>query len=266
MRLVHALSAILINAGCAGAAAHPPRTVAHDEPPSSRAGEALDAPGEAQPRAPRGSLGRAVIRAVIVTAHQRMRRCYETTVLAGPEPWAEGRVMTSFIIGPDGGIQAAGIAHERTQIPSPALQTCMLGVLRTLRFPEPDGGGVVGVNYPWTFSVSNVAPPLVTAMTLTPEAPEHLASLAPQLRVGADALAECVEPPAVSPEVAAQVLDVRVRFDLTGTGTVENLELVSLPAALGAAAECLQRKLAARRYDLGSPIPVQVEMTVRFGG
>jgi TonB family protein len=98
----------------------------------------------------RGSLSREVIRRVIQRHINEVRFCYEQQLNARPD--LEGRVMVSFIIAPSGAVQSAAVGN--TTINNSNVEACIVQAVRRWTFPAPDGGGVVGVNYPFVLSTS----------------------------------------------------------------------------------------------------------------
>ncbi|MFK7992148.1 MAG: AgmX/PglI C-terminal domain-containing protein [Sandaracinaceae bacterium] len=96
----------------------------------------------------RGSLSREVIRRVIRRHINEVRFCYEQELNQRPD--LEGRVMVSFIISPTGAVQSASVTNST--ISNSRVEGCISQSVRRWTFPAPDGGGVVGVNYPFVLS------------------------------------------------------------------------------------------------------------------
>lgn len=99
----------------------------------------------------RGSLSREVIRRVIQRHINEVRFCYEQELNARPD--LEGRVMVSFIIAPTGAVQTASVGNST--ISNARVEGCIVQAVQRWTFPAPDGGGVVGVNYPFVLSSSD---------------------------------------------------------------------------------------------------------------
>ncbi|MBW1880044.1 MAG: energy transducer TonB, partial [Deltaproteobacteria bacterium] len=95
-----------------------------------------------------GTLDRAVIERVIRSHVSGIRACYER-VLADI-PGLEGRVVIRFVIGADGNVTAAAV--EESTLNNSAVEACVVAQFRRMKFPEPEGGGVVVVNYPLVFT------------------------------------------------------------------------------------------------------------------
>ena len=96
----------------------------------------------------RGSLSREVIRRVIRRHINEVRFCYEQELNSRPD--LEGRVQVSFIISPTGAVQSASVGAST--ISNARVEGCIVQAVRRWTFPAPDGGGVVGVNYPFVLS------------------------------------------------------------------------------------------------------------------
>ncbi len=96
----------------------------------------------------RGSLSREVIRRVIRRHINEVRFCYEQELNQRPD--LEGRVLVSFIISPTGAVQSATVGNST--ISNARVEGCIVQAVRRWTFPAPDGGGVVGVNYPFVLS------------------------------------------------------------------------------------------------------------------
>ncbi len=98
----------------------------------------------------RGSLSREVIRRVIRRHINEVRFCYEQEL--GQRPDLAGRVTISFIISATGAVQTA--TTSSTTLNNARVEGCIVQAVRRWTFPAPDGGGVVGVNYPFVLDSS----------------------------------------------------------------------------------------------------------------
>lgn len=95
----------------------------------------------------RGSLAREVIQRVIRRNLNQARYCYERALASQPD--LAGRVSVRFIISPTGAVQTAQVQSDTMQDRS--VGRCLVNALRRWRFPEPQGGGIVIVTYPFVF-------------------------------------------------------------------------------------------------------------------
>ncbi|NPD28008.1 TonB family protein [Corallococcus sp. AB004] len=97
-----------------------------------------------------GGLDKDVIAKVIRRHQNEIKYCYESELNKNPS--LAGKVAVAFTIDPAGAVADASVS-ESTLGSSPAEQ-CMISRIRRWKFPEPKGGGVVNVTYPWLFSPS----------------------------------------------------------------------------------------------------------------
>jgi TonB family protein len=65
-------------------------------------------------------------------------------------PGATGRVVLKWTIAGDGRVSVAEI--KSSTLNNPTAEACMVEVTQQMIFPKPDGGGVVIVSYPFSFS------------------------------------------------------------------------------------------------------------------
>lgn len=88
------------------------------------------------------------VEAVIQTKRDSFRECYGKN--AGTSA-PGGRVLTTFWIQGDGHVSDARV--KETTLNSPKVEACILGVLKTIRFPVRENDtGVTEVNYPFMFN------------------------------------------------------------------------------------------------------------------
>jgi TonB family protein len=98
-----------------------------------------------------GGLDKDVIDKIIRQYFSQIRYCYEKEV-SGGSPGIRGRVMTRFVISASGRVSSAAVSSS--SLGNDAVQNCLTGVLKRIVFPEPLGGGIVEVSYPFVFSPS----------------------------------------------------------------------------------------------------------------
>ncbi|WP_434344838.1 TonB family protein [Myxococcus virescens] len=95
-----------------------------------------------------GGLDKDVIAKVIRRHQGEIKYCYESEL--NKDPSLAGKVAVAFVIDPTGAVSDASVAE--TTLNNAAAERCMLSRIRRWKFPEPKGGGVVSVTYPWLFS------------------------------------------------------------------------------------------------------------------
>jgi TonB family protein len=94
-----------------------------------------------------GSLDKELIRKVIQMNRGQIRYCYES--LLNRFPKLGGKVAVKFVITATGSVASSSVAQSTAG--NAELETCVAGRVRTWKFPEPKGGGVVVVTYPFIF-------------------------------------------------------------------------------------------------------------------
>ena len=95
----------------------------------------------------RGSLEKSVIRDVVRSHRAEVSACYEHEALENPS--LGGRLKIKFIISASGDVSEIEVVSSELQ--SPALERCVIELVRTWVFPRPKGDGEVPVTYPLSF-------------------------------------------------------------------------------------------------------------------
>ncbi len=94
-----------------------------------------------------GGLAREVIGRVIQEHQSEIKYCYETQLNRNPS--LAGKVTVLFTIDGSGTVSDGQVSE--TTLHNQDTERCMLAKIRRWKFPEPAGGGVVKVNFPWIF-------------------------------------------------------------------------------------------------------------------
>ncbi|MEZ4268956.1 MAG: AgmX/PglI C-terminal domain-containing protein [Myxococcota bacterium] len=93
-----------------------------------------------------GELSKSDVLAVI-GAHQRaFNRCYEKELMSSPG--LSGKITFQWTITPDG--KVSGASQQTSTMSNTEVSTCVLGIIRGMKFPKPTGGSVQVV-YPFIF-------------------------------------------------------------------------------------------------------------------
>ncbi len=100
-----------------------------------------------------GALDKDIIRRIIRRSLGRIRYCYERELVKNPN--LAGRVSVRFVIRPDGTVTS--VADGGSSLPSEEVKACVRQAIAALTFPQPKGGGVVVVTYPFIFAPEGVA-------------------------------------------------------------------------------------------------------------
>ncbi|MBN2498841.1 MAG: AgmX/PglI C-terminal domain-containing protein [Deltaproteobacteria bacterium] len=92
-----------------------------------------------------GSLSMEIIRRVIHSHRDQIKYCYSQELTRNPN--LSGKVSIKFTISPKGYVQSAKVSSS--SLNNATVERCITGKIRTWKFPEPKGGGIVIVNYPF---------------------------------------------------------------------------------------------------------------------
>ncbi len=95
-----------------------------------------------------GSLDRALIDEVIKRNMNQIRYCYQRELTKKPS--LAGKIVIRFTIAKDGSVSAA--STKTTSMKNSAVESCIVGRFMRMQFPQPKGGGIVIVSYPFIFS------------------------------------------------------------------------------------------------------------------
>ena len=94
-----------------------------------------------------GSLDKELIRRVIRKHRREIKYCYEKELIKNKN--LAGRIVISFTISSTGRVVAA--VKKSSTINNGAVESCVTSKVRRWIFPEPKGGGIVRVSYPFVF-------------------------------------------------------------------------------------------------------------------
>lgn len=93
----------------------------------------------------KGSLSKEVIRRIVHRHINEVKFCYERQLSKRPD--LSGRVAVKFIISGTGAVQMAAVASST--LGDPTVENCIASAVRRWTFPQPEGGGIVIVTYPF---------------------------------------------------------------------------------------------------------------------
>ncbi|MBX3270431.1 MAG: AgmX/PglI C-terminal domain-containing protein [Sandaracinaceae bacterium] len=115
----------------------------------------------------RGGLSREVIRRVIQRHINEVRFCYEQELASRPD--LAGRVTVNFVIGSTGAVLTSALVAST--LGNERVEACILQAVRRWTFPQPPGGGVVAINYPFVLETDGSRAPAGAAPRLAQPAP-----------------------------------------------------------------------------------------------
>jgi TonB family protein len=94
-----------------------------------------------------GGLSRDVIAKIIRSHQHEIKYCYEVELQKNAA--LAGKVAVLFTIDSTGAVSEAKVSES--SLGNRATEQCMLSRIQRWKFPEPEGGGVVTVAFPWIF-------------------------------------------------------------------------------------------------------------------
>ncbi len=95
-----------------------------------------------------GALDKSEIGAVIERHLNQLRYCYQRELVN--EDDLAGKITVKFVIAEDGSVSSA--ATKRSTMNDSDVESCLNGRFMRMRFPEPEGGGIVVCTYPFIFT------------------------------------------------------------------------------------------------------------------
>jgi outer membrane biosynthesis protein TonB len=95
-----------------------------------------------------GALDKSLIDKVIKSNMAQIRYCYQRELSKNPS--LGGKIAVNFTIAKDGTVSAA--RTKSSTMGNPTVEQCINGRFMRFQFPEPKGGGIVIVTYPFIFS------------------------------------------------------------------------------------------------------------------
>ncbi|MGV3625619.1 MAG: TonB family protein [Archangium sp.] len=97
-----------------------------------------------------GGLDKDVIMKVIKRHQNEIKFCYEQELQKNPA--LAGKVAVAWTIDPAGGVSEANVSES--SVSNANVESCIVQRIRRWKFPEPQGGGVVNVTFPWIFKAA----------------------------------------------------------------------------------------------------------------
>lgn len=95
-----------------------------------------------------GALDKSLIDAVIRRNLNQIRYCYQRELTKNPA--LTGKVVIKFVIAKDGTVSSS--STKSSSMNNKAVEDCINGRFMRFQFPQPKGGGIVIVSYPFIFS------------------------------------------------------------------------------------------------------------------
>jgi TonB family protein len=97
-----------------------------------------------------GGLDKDVIMKVIKRHQNEIKFCYDQELQKNDK--LAGKVAVAWTIDPSGGVSDANVSES--SMDNANVESCIVQRIRRWKFPEPEGGGVVNVTFPWIFKAA----------------------------------------------------------------------------------------------------------------
>ena len=94
------------------------------------------------------------IKTVVAYYQPQIQGCYEET-LAVKDKDVEGKLMTSFVITPDGLVKNPAIVKKGTTLKDTRLHDCVIAVLSAMAFPKPTDAKDHPIEYPFNLKATH---------------------------------------------------------------------------------------------------------------
>lgn len=101
-----------------------------------------------------GTLNNDDITQVVEGHMAAIRYCYQRELISKPS--LAGGLVVKFVVARDGSVSTAGI--KSSTVGDSKVENCVAHRFRRFRFPEPPGGGIVVVSYPFELQPSGAPP------------------------------------------------------------------------------------------------------------
>ena len=95
-----------------------------------------------------GALDKSLIDKVIQQHSAKFLYCYQREL--PKNPGLKGKVTLKFTISNTGSVAKSSV--DKSSLANATVDACINQQMKTLQFPEPKGGGIVIVQYPFVFS------------------------------------------------------------------------------------------------------------------
>lgn len=187
-----------------------------------------------------GGLTPDVIQRVIKRHQTQVKYCYERALAKDPD--LGGRVKANFTVEANGTVSK--VALEST-LNAPEVEGCLVGQIQRWRFPEPEGGRVTTIGYPWIFKpAEGEGAPQAKTTAASPAAPA-MSELDP---IGL-AILHCWERVVAQGTIDGGEISVRVK--VAADGSVSDVQILEGDALGSSGRGCVMGGLAGARFNLG---------------
>ena len=79
----------------------------------------------------------------------KIQECYEETLASKGDKPVEGKIITSWVVTPEGLVKSAKVDVKKSKLKEPKLHDCVVAVLSTMEFPKPVDGKDHPIEFPF---------------------------------------------------------------------------------------------------------------------
>ncbi len=95
-----------------------------------------------------GALDKSIIDRIVKKHLPQIRYCYQKELNKNPKLF--GKMIVKFVIAKDGSVSSS--STKSSTLKSPIVENCIHSRFMRMQFPQPKGGGIVIVSYPFVFN------------------------------------------------------------------------------------------------------------------
>lgn len=95
----------------------------------------------------KGALDKSIIARIIKKHYSQIRYCYQKELNRNPKLY--GKISIKFVISPRGTVSSSVVRVSTMK--NATVEQCVAKVIKRIMFPQPKGGGIVQVTYPFIF-------------------------------------------------------------------------------------------------------------------
>jgi hypothetical protein len=89
------------------------------------------------------------VKKVVGYYQPKIQGCYEEILASKGKNPVEGKVMTAWVVTPDGMVKAAKVDSKKSSLKDSKLHDCVVTVLSTMEFPKPADGKDHPIEFPF---------------------------------------------------------------------------------------------------------------------
>lgn len=93
------------------------------------------------------------VKQIVLSYLPQIQSCHEEA-MAGSKKVVEGKLMTHFVITPEGLVKGAKVEKKGSTLKDPRVHDCVVAVLSTMTFPKPSDGKDQPIDFPFNLKAA----------------------------------------------------------------------------------------------------------------